>query len=78
MRLRCGADDVFEHAQDVGLELFDVDAIEHGAADAHHARADFGDGHLCGRTARQSGDADKDRAMAQPRGKASRTGSAYW
>src|SRR5207253_11418537 len=39
-------DDVFEHADDVDLEFLDTGPVEHGAADAHHPRADLVDAHV--------------------------------
>ena len=44
------ADDVLENADDVRLEFLDVRAVEHGAADAHHAGSDLADAHLRRRT----------------------------
>src|SRR5581483_4225776 len=40
------ADHVFEHAEDVRLELLDVGAVEHGPADADHSGTNLVDAHL--------------------------------
>jgi hypothetical protein len=41
-----GADDVLEHAEDVGFELFDARAVEDRSPDADHPWSDFVDAHL--------------------------------
>src|SRR4029453_15538663 len=40
------ADDVLEHADDVGFEFFDVSAVENSASDPDHAGPVFGARHL--------------------------------
>ncbi len=40
------ADDVFDDAEDVGLELLDLRAVENRPADADHAGPDLGNRHL--------------------------------
>ena len=60
------ADDVLEHAEDVGLELLDVRAVEHRPADADHAGPDLVDVHLRRRRPTAGG-----QRRAEPRGRAS-------
>ncbi len=63
------ADDVFEHADDVGLELLDVGAVEDGPADADHAGTDLVDAHLRGRAVGHGRDEDDQAAnQAQKQG----------
>ena len=62
--MRCGADDVLEHAEDVGLELLDVRAVEDRPADADHAGPDLRDAHLRRRRA-QRGQPEKTEAQRE-------------
>ena len=66
------ADDVFDDAEDVGLELLDLRAVEDRPADADHAGPDFGDGHLrayrrCNAEQTEDRDAQDDSARQQSR-----------
>ena len=52
------ADDVAQHAEDVDLEFIEPITLEHGAADADHARLELVDGKCCG--GRRNADANEE------------------
>jgi hypothetical protein len=57
------SDDVLEDADDVGLELFDVRAVEYRSADADHARPYVADAHVRGGPVQERGRAENCRTQ---------------
>ena len=61
-------DDVLEDAEDVDLEFLDARAVEHGPADADHARAGSPDPHLGRSGAPDRGEQQADKVSASEKG----------